>query len=185
MKRRDFLRLSSTAAIAASGRVLRAASWTRRPTDLRLSVGFVEGELTDARSSSGDGRFLRDDAEVRVHGFHGPLHVDLDAIFGEGRRFYAASKNSAPARFTMPVDPIDGLQFELLVQSPEPMVIPLRFSVNSGAGSFPLRRGLYVAALHEPSSPLDWRAMQVTQDGILGTVDGSALLLSFDYARTE
>jgi len=158
MKRRDFLRLSCTAAVAAFGRSLRAATaWSKRSHDLQVSIAFSENgdALSDVRALSGDARFLSDNAEVRVFAFRGPYAAHLDAIYqidGQPVRVHAATTNSAPARFTMPVDAIDGLQFEIHVRGAQPP-IPLRFGVNSKAGTTPLRRGRYVVALHERESP--------------------------------
>jgi hypothetical protein len=172
MKRRDFLRLSCTAAVAAFGRTLRAATlWRKRSLDLQISIAFSENgsALSDVRALSGDGRFLRENAEVRVFAFRGPYVANLDAIYlidGRPVRFHAASTNSAPGRFTMPVDAIDGLQFEIRPRDMQ-AAIPFRFDVNSKAGSTPLRRGRYLIALHERESPPDWSA--------------NVLILEFDY----
>src|SRR5213595_1058479 len=100
MQRRDFLRLSCTAAIAAFGRSLRAAAtaWHKRSLDLQISIA-------DAHALSGDGRFLSTNAEVRIFSFRGPYAASLDAIYsidGRPMRFHAASTNSAPVRFMMP-----------------------------------------------------------------------------------
>src|ERR1700682_1532630 len=152
MKRRDFLRLRCTAAAAPFGRTLRAATlWRKRSLDLQLSIAFSEngGALSDVRALSGDGRFLSENAEIRVFAFRGPYAANLDAIYlidGRPVRFHAASTNGAPVRFTMPVDAVDGLQFEVRPRDGR-APIPLRFGVNSSAGSTPLRRGLYVLAL--------------------------------------
>ena len=162
MQRRDFLRLSFTAAIAAFGRSLRAAAaWHKRSLDLQVSVADVD-------ALSGDGRFLSTNAEIRIFSFRGPYAARLDAIYlidGQPMRFHAATTNSAPVRFTMPVDAVDGLQFEIRARDME-SAIPLRFGVNSKAGIIPLRRGKYVIALHERESPPDWR---------------NALTMEFDY----
>ena len=162
MQRRDFLRLSFTAAVAAFGRNLRAAAaWHKRSLDLQVSVAGVQ-------ALSGDGRFLSTNAEIRIFSFRGPYAASLDAIYsidGQPMRFHAATTNSAPVRFTMPVDAIDGLQFEIRARDME-SAIPLRFGVNSKAGITPLRRGKYVIALHERESPPDWR---------------NALTMEFDY----
>ncbi len=162
MQRRDFLRLSCTAAVAAFGRTLRAATaWGKRSLDLQISIAFSEngGALSDVRALSGDGRFLSENAAVRVFAFRGPYAADFDAIYlvdGQPVRFHAATTNSAPVRFTMPVDAIDGLQFEIRPRGAQ--AIPLRFGVNSKAGSTPLRSGRYAIALHERESPPDWSA---------------------------
>jgi hypothetical protein len=183
MKRRDFLRLSCTAAVAAFGRTLRAATlWRKRSLDPQLSIAFSENgiALSDVRRLSGDGRFLSQDAAVRVVAFRGPYEAGLDAIYrigGQPVRFHAASTNSAPTRFRMPVDAIDGLQFEVRPRDGQ-APIPLRFGVNSKAGSTPLRRGRYVVALHERESPPDWRAVDLTS---VAAVDFNVLLLEFDY----
>jgi len=189
VKRRDFLRLSFTAAVAALGRNLRAAvRSTKRSADLRLSIAFAEvgDAFAEVRASGGgDAGFLSEGAQVRIFSFRGPYAANLDAIYsidGQPARFQAASTNSAPTRFTMPVDAIDGLEFEILPGEGQP--IPLRFGVNSNRGSTPLRRGLYVLALHERDAPPDFRALKLNWRAGVPTIadtDFSALLIAFDY----
>ncbi|HUP50483.1 MAG TPA: hypothetical protein VNA04_17040 [Thermoanaerobaculia bacterium] len=191
MKRRDFLRLSAAAGLAAVTRGLRALPWSRREPDFQLSVAHAaeweSGVFADAHALiGGDPAFLSRDAEVRVYGSSGPLSVEFDALYsvdGNVLRFHASGSRSVPVRFTMPVDAVDGLRFELRVSAAKPVTIPLRFSVNSAAGVVPLRRGRYVVALHERASPPDWSALEVTEGGIAGEFAASALLLEFDYAQ--
>lgn len=145
MKRRDFLSLSLTAAAAILGRHLRAA--------VRLTKRSIDFDLTivppgDGIALGGDAAFLHDDATIRIGAFHGPFAADLDAIYmigGNPLRFRAGSTNGVPSRFMMPVDPIDGLQFEIRPRGVDP--IPFTLRVNSRAGATPLRVGKYIVAL--------------------------------------
>ncbi len=138
MKRREFLRVSCTAAVAAVGATLNADFWSRSAP----SIGYADswaGPVIDARSLSGDGAFLGRQAVVQVHGFG----AQLDAVYKQGR-FRAAGPNSVPVRFTMPVDPVEGLRFEVVSRG---VTTPLRFAVNGGEDAIPLRGGVYVVRL--------------------------------------
>jgi hypothetical protein len=158
MQRRDFLRLSLSAAIATLGSNLRAALRPmKRPVDFDLSIAFSG----DDSILGGDAAFLPRDATIRILSFQGPYAADVDAIYMAGGvplRFRAGSTRGAPARFNMPVDPIDGLRFEIRPHDGEP--IPLRMSVNSGAT--PLRRGKYVIAVHERTDRFAWDTTPLT-----------------------
>jgi hypothetical protein len=163
MQRRDFLRLSATALVATFGRNLRAAVRFVRPS-MELSIAFREdGDAFTAMDTTGAGdvSFLRDGAVIRILSFRGPYAANLDAIYsigGQAIRFQAASIPSAPTRFTMPVDAIDGLRFEITPRDHAP--IPLRLSVNAVPGAIPLRRGTYAVALHPRNVRPDWDALE-------------------------
>lgn len=200
MKRREFLLLSGTAALAAAGGALHAD--ILKTPGFRVSIGFAEdGELADARTLyGGDAGFLRDGTHVRVNGSLPPA-FELNALYGveiDGVRqsvpFMAASKGSMPARFVMPVDPDDGVAFELIARSADRHM--LRFTVNPKDGAIPLRRGTYVVAVHNQRMSPDWRSLRVTEQGrrsvLLSRFEDdppprsfASLLLSFDYPSVE
>ena len=130
MKRRDFLLLTGAAALGVITPSLHA-----RPRD-----GY---QLSVARELDG-GEALFHDAEVRIDALRGPHDMHLDALFsveGSDVRFHAASSGSVPVRFTMPIDPLHGLRFELRVSGTS-KVIPVQLKV-------PVRSGHYVVALKD------------------------------------
>ena len=177
MKRRDFLRLTGTAAIAGLTRVVHAAPWIKPESDLILSVAHAEewesGVLRDVRVLSGDGAFAGRSTAVRIFEIRGPQRMHVDAIYsidGVDVRVQAATNGSVPMRFTMPGDV---LRFEV-------NGIPLRFSMHSLEDTVALRRGRYVVVMHERTSPPSWPSLRVEEDHIEGNVAGGIMLMSFE-----
>ena len=164
MKRRDFLRLTGTAAIAGLTRVVRAAPFLKRDSDLVLSVAHAEewegGVLRDVKTLSGDGSFAGRATEVRIFEVRGETRMNVDAIYsieGTEVRFLAATNGSVPVRFTMPGDV---LRFEV-------NGMPLRFSMHALNDTIPLRRGRYAVLLHERASPPNWSNLQDVAGGVM------------------
>jgi len=175
LKRRDFLRLSCAAAAATSGGVLSAAAWTSESLPIGesawLSVGFAEeSEVADARTLyGGDASFLRDGARISVSASRSGLNFALNALYGveiDGIRrivpFAVASESSVPVRFAIPVDPDEGVAFELIASARDRRIV--RFTVNPRDGAIPLRRGTYVLAVSDRQVAPDWRSLEVIGD---------------------
>jgi len=175
LKRRDFLRLSCAAAAATSGGVLSAAAWSSESLPIGesawLSVGFAEeSEVADAQILyGGDASFLRDGARISVSASRFGLNFALNALCGveiDGIRrfvpFSVASERSVPVRFVIPVDPDEGVAFELIAGARDRRI--LRFTVNPREGAIPLRRGTYILAVSDQQLAPDWRSLDLIKD---------------------
>ncbi len=192
VSRREFLRLSCAAAVATSGGILRASAlspdW--------LSIGFAdESGIVDAWGLyGGDARFLRDGARISVTATRADLNFSMNAlcpveIDGTARLlpFSVASKSSVPVRFVIPVDPDDGVAFEVVADAGERRI--LRFTVNPREGAIPLRRGTYIVAVSDRRAAPEWRSLDLIEDRgfpvLESHLDGRALtfaplFLAFD-----
>lgn len=175
LKRRDFLRLSCAAAVATSSGVLTAAAWSSDSLPIGesawLSVGFAEeSEVADAQALyGGDASFLRHGARLSVSASRSGLNIALNALYGveiDGIRrivpFSVASESSVPVRFVIPVDPDEGVAFELIAGARDRRI--LRFTVNPRDGAIPLRRGTYVLAVSDRHVAPDWRSLEMICD---------------------
>lgn len=175
LKRRDFLRLSCAAAVATSGGVLTAAPWSSESFPIGrsawLSVGYAkESEVDDAQILyGGDASFLRNGARISVSNSRSGHNFALNALYSveiDGIRrtipFSVASKGSVPVRFVMPVDPEDGVAFELIASAGDRRII--RFTVNPRDGAIPLRQGTYILAVTGERAAPDWRSLDLVDD---------------------
>lgn len=200
LERRDFLRLSCAAAAATSSGVLTAAAWRSDSLPIGesawLSVGFAEeSDVADAQTLyGGDAGFLRHGARISAMASPSGLNFALNALYAveiDGIRrfvpFTVAAKSSVPVRFVVPVDPDEGVAFELIAAAGDRRI--LRLTVNPRDGAIPLRRGTYVLVVSDRQVAPDWRGLQLIDDRGFpalksrfedGTCPFSPLFLTFD-----